>query len=56
MKRLAYAQLDRLSRDTGQPQERDPETDIVYLTVGRVRYYATLPRVAESPAPSEACS
>jgi hypothetical protein len=56
MRRLSYPQLEALAASHSSVIERDPETDIVYLQVGRARYYASLPPVGESPTPAEVCS
>ena len=56
MKRLSYPQLEALAASHSVPVERDPETELVYLQIGRSRYYASLPPIADSPSPAEACS
>ena len=53
---IPYDRFDRLVRDHGLLEEHDPETSKVYTELGGIRFVASLPPVADSPAPIEACS
>lgn len=53
---ISYTSLDGLARDFGLLQERDPETNLVYIELGGIRFVASLPPVGDSPTPAEVCS